>query len=107
MWPVLQVWEPSGLAELQNWDLHGPSGMSFCLFFFKFILLIFDSARPSLLLADSRCYEWWLLSIAVCRVLISVASLIAEHRLRGTQAPWLWCMGLITLQHVVISPTRD
>ena len=37
MWPVLQVWEPSGLTELQKWDLHGPSWMSFCLFVFNLV----------------------------------------------------------------------
>ena len=76
-----------------------------CLFFFS--LLIFDSAGSSLLLADFSCCEWWLLSNAGCRLLISVASLAAEHRLWGTWAQWLWRVGLITLQHVVISPTRD
>ena len=34
----------------------------------------------------SSCGKWWLLFIAVHRLLIVVASLFAEHGLQGTQA---------------------
>ena len=50
--------------------------------------------------AFSSCGEWGLLSSCVCRLLIAVASLLAEHRLSGVWALWLWLMGLAAPQHV-------
>ena len=36
-----------------------------------------------------------------------MASLVAEHGLAGEQAEQLWLMGLVALQHVEPSTTRD
>ena len=66
----------------------------------------------------SSCIEWGLLFIAVCGLLIAVASLAVEHRLQvcglwqlwlagsRAQAQQLWCMDLVALQHVESSWTR-
>ena len=57
--------------------------------------------------------------VAVLGLLVAVASLVAEPRPWGTQvsvaaapglwgtAQWLWCTGLVALQHVGSSWTRD
>ena len=67
------------------------------------------------LVAESRCYS----VIAVCGLLVVVASLVTEHRLWGALdsvvvAPELQsrdsivgCMGLAAPKHVGSSPTRD
>ena len=47
------------------------------------------------------------LFIVVHRLLIAVASLLAEHGLESTRAQQLWHMGLIDSQHVESSQTRD
>ena len=56
----------------------------------------------------SSCSEWGLLFFAVCRLLIAVASVLlwsTGSRARGLQ--YLWHMGLVALQHVASSQTRD
>ena len=57
--------------------------------------------------------------VAMCRLLVAVTSLVAEHWLSGTRASvvWLsssrtqvqklWCTGLVALGHVGSSGTRD
>ena len=69
--------------------------------------------------AFSSCGEQGLLFVAVCGLLIVVASLIAEHRLQahGLQQLWLtgfraqaqqlWLSGLVAPWHVGSSRTRD
>ena len=66
----------------------------------------------------SSCGERGLVFVAVCRFLIAVASLVAEHGLqaRGLQQLWLagsraqaqqlWRTGLVALRHVGSSRTR-
>ena len=54
--------------------------------------------------AFSSCGEWGL--VAVHRLLIVVASLV-EHGLQAHGLQQLWCMGLVALQHVGSSRTRD
>ena len=65
--------------------------------FKNIILFIFGCARSSLLCGlFSSCSEWGLLFIAVHRLLIAVASLIADHGLYSTQASVaqsLWLLG--------------
>ena len=68
--------------------------------------------------ALSSCGEQGPLFIAVCRFLIEVAPLVAEHRLQvpwlqelclagsGAQAQELWCTGLVAPWHVGSSWTR-
>ena len=68
--------------------------------------------------AFSSCGERGLLFVAVCRLLIAVASLVSEHRLQacGLQQLWLagcraqaqqlWHMGLVVPWHVGSSRTR-
>ena len=75
--------------------------------------------------AFSSCGEQGLLFVAVCRLLIAVASLVAEHGSRRTgfsscgtwaqqlwlagsraQAQQLWHMGSVALRHVGSSQTR-
>ena len=58
----------------------------FILFYFlnKFIYFIYFLAVLGLhccARAFSSCGEWGLLLVAMCRLLIAVASLVAEHRL--------------------------
>ena len=69
--------------------------------------------------ASSSCGERGLLFVAVCGLLIAVASLVAEHGLqaRGLQQLWLagsraqaqqwWCTGLVAPRLVGSSRTRD
>ena len=57
--------------------------------------------------------------VAAHRLLVAVVSLVEKHRLSGTQASAvvapassaqdqkLWCTGLVALQHVGSSGTRD
>ena len=64
---------------------------------------------------QSRAYPL----VAGHRLLIAVASFVAEHRLQAwalqwlwlpgprAQAQWLWTMGLVALLHVRSSWTRD
>ena len=40
-------------------------------------------------------------------LLVVVASLLEEHGLQGTWAQYLWLTGLVALQHVGVSWTRD
>ena len=68
--------------------------------------------------AFSSCGEQGLLFVAVCGLLIAVASLVAEHRLQAcrlqelwlvgsrAQAQQLWFMGLVAPWHVGSSQTR-
>ena len=68
--------------------------------------------------AFSSCGERGLLFVAVCRLLIAVASLVVEHRLQahGLQQLWhmgstaqaqqLWHTGLVAPRHVGSSRTR-
>ena len=68
--------------------------------------------------AFSSCGERGLLFCAVCRLLIAVASLVAEHRLQAcrlqqlwhvgsrVQAQQLWHWGLVAPRHVGSSRTR-
>ena len=45
--------------------------------------------------------------VAMHRLLIVMTSLVAEHRLQGTQARWLRPTGLVALRHVESSWIRD
>ena len=66
------------------------------LYIFKIILFIYFCCAGSLLLHGlfSSCSEEGLLFIAVCRLLIAVASPVAEHRLQGTWASVVVACGL-------------
>ena len=67
----------------------------------------------------SSCSKQGYSEVAVSGFLVAVASLIVEHGLSGLwlQQLWLggsraqtrelWCMGLVVLQHVGSSQTRD
>ena len=58
------------------------------MFVFKKIFVIIFGCGGSSLLRElfSGCGKQGLFLIAVCRLLIAVASLVAEHGLQGTQA---------------------
>ena len=71
----------------------------------KFIYLLAALGPHCCTWAFSSCSERGLLLAAVCRLLIAVASLVAERRLKGLQK--LWCTGLVALWHVGSSWTRD
>ena len=43
----------------------------------------------------------------VCKLLIAMTSLAAEHRLQGTGASVVVCEGSVALQHLDSSQTRD
>jgi len=74
------------------WTAHQNLGS--ILFLINFI---FGCTGPSLLCMGFLCSEWGLL--------IAVASLGTGSRARGFR--WLWCTGLVALQHVGSSWTRD
>ena len=69
--------------------------------------------RLSLVAASRGC------SLAACRLLVAVASLIVEHELWGawasvgvvlvlqSVAQWLWCVGFVAPWSVESSQTRD
>ena len=46
-------------------------------------------------------------SVVVYRLLIVVASLVAEHGFKGTQAQSFWHTGLVAMWHLGSSWTRD
>ena len=62
-------------------------------FFFFFLAVL---GLHSCTLAFFSCGKLWLLFIAVCRLLIALASLVAEHRLQ-----YLWLVGLVAQKHEV------
>ena len=45
--------------------------------------------------------------VAACRLLIAVASFVAEHRLQVQKLQQLWRVGLAARRHVGSSRTRD
>ena len=51
------------------------------IFFYKFILFMAVLGLYCCTRCFSSCGKWGLLFVAVCRLLIAVASLVAEHRL--------------------------
>ena len=55
----------------------------------------------------SSCGRQGLLFVAVHRLLIAVASLVAEHRLWVRELQQLWHTGLVALWHVESSWIRD
>ena len=80
----------------------------FPLRFQKFsVCLSFFARSPCCLQAFSSCGEQGLLLAAVHRLLTAVASLGAEHRLWMHRVQQLWHTGLVALQHVETSWTRD
>ena len=67
-------------TRLSNWTKLNV--VTFNLFIFIYFFFFFDYARYSFSRgALSSCSEWRLLFVAVCMLLILVASLVAEHRL--------------------------
>ena len=66
------------------------------MFVFKKIFVIIFGCGGSSLLRElfSGCGKQGLFLIAVCRLLIAVASLVAEHGLQGTQASVIVARGL-------------
>ena len=61
------------------------------------------AAHALSLVAESRGYSL----LVVRRLLIAAASLMAEFRFQGLRAQYLWYTGLVALQHVGSSWTRD
>ena len=86
-------------------------------FIYLFLLAVLDLCcyLGFSLVAVIRVYSL----VAMCRLLIALTSLVAEHWLSGTRASvvWLsssrahvqklWCTGLVALGHVRSSGTRD
>ena len=82
-----------GLAALQHVGSSGPGletvspalagGVIFLIFkkIFKFYLFLAALGLRCCARAFSSCGEWGLLLVAVCGLLIVVASLVVEHRL--------------------------
>ena len=79
-------------------------------------MLVFVAAQASL------WWEWRLLLVAVCGLLVTVGALVAEHRLqalwasllavlglssRRAQAQESWCTGFAAPWHVGSSQTHD
>ena len=62
----------------------------------KFIIYLFLAALGlhCCTQAFSSCSEWGLLFVAVCRILIAVASLVPEHGLQACGLQELWHTGL-------------
>ena len=91
----------------------------FCLIYLFICLFLAALGLHCCTRAFSSCGEWGLLFVAVCRLLIAVASLAAEHGLqaRGLQQLWLvgsrkqaqqlWPTGLVAPWHMGSSQTRD
>ena len=50
-------------------------------------------------LAFSSCGEWGLLFVAVCRLLIVMASLVVKHGLQARRLQQLWHMGSVVVAH--------
>ena len=105
MYPAVQK-EEEGSIISQDTD---NSPWCCCWVWFCFCSFTF-ACTVSLLLHGlfSSCCEWGLLFFAVCRLLIAVASVLlwsTGSRARGLQ--YLWHMGLVALQRVASSQTRN
>ena len=79
--------------------------MIFAIQFKNFFIILGCSGSALLQVAFCSCSDWGYSLVLVHRLLIVVAFLV-EH------GPWgvtqqLWCMGLVTPQHVESSWTRD
>ena len=57
--------------------------------------------------AFSSCDKQWLLSVAMCRLFIAVASLVAEHRPQAHSLQQLKLAGLVAPWHIDCFRTRD
>ena len=74
-------------------------------FFNKFIYFIYfmfgciGSSLLRALRAFSSCGKLGLLFIAVCKLLIEVASLVAEHGPQVCRLQQLWCVGSVVVTH--------
>ena len=72
-----------------------------CLFIFKLIYLIYLFLAALGLhcctQAFSSCGEQGLLFVVVCRLLIAVASLVAEHGLQARGLQYLWHVGSVVV----------
>ena len=82
--------------------------LSASLIFLHLILCIYFDCTGSLLLHAgffSSCSERGLLFIVTCRLLIVVASVVAEHRLQSSRAQQSWHTGLVALWYVEFSWT--
>ena len=89
--------------------------------FFKISFYLFLAALGLRCCAQAfaSCSKQGLLFVAVCRLLIAVASLVVEHGLQGVRAQQLWLAGsraqaqqlqltgLVAPRHVESSQTRD
>jgi len=70
-----------------------------CNLFFFLRFISFDCTGSSLLLAFASCREWGLLFILVWGLLIVMAPLVAEHRLRAHGLRWLGHVGSVVIMH--------
>ena len=83
-----------------------------CIFFYLFIfnnfIYLFLAALGLHCCVQTFCSggEWGLLFIAMCRLLIVVASLVAEHGLQACGLQQLWHTGLVAPRHVGIFPDQ-
>ena len=96
------------INEIHLFLLHSPWLSPLLFFILNFIHLFLAAlslhccAGLSLAVASRG-----LLFVAVCRLLLVVASLVTEHGLKGTWAQQLWPMGSVALWHVCSSWTGN
>ena len=77
-------------------------------FFKKIIYLFLVTVGLHCCLGFSRVVESWGYSlVSVCGLLVAVACLVVEHRPEEHRLQELWHMGLVALQRVGSSQTRD
>ena len=76
---------------------------TFTFFVFFGLHLVFAAVRRLF----SSCGKQGLLFLAVRRLLIIVASLVAEHSLQGVRHQQLWQMGLVASRHMESSWPKD
>ena len=73
------------LSTLDNFD---PSFLGFLKFIYLFLAVLGLHCCTQ---AFSSCGECRLLLVVVCRLLIAMASLVAEHGLQARRLQYLWC----------------
>ena len=74
-------------------------GFFIYLFIYLFIYFLAALGLRCSMQAFSSCGEWGLLFVAVCGLLIAVASLVAEHRLQAHGPQQLWRAGSVVVAH--------
>ena len=93
------IYFPVVIFQIHKTIFHSKSTVdrSLSFSFFKFILFLAVLGLGFCVRAFSSCSKWGLLLVAVHRLLITVASLVVEHRLQVHRLQQLWHTGSVVV----------